>query len=95
MDVVEVLAGIVEDARVLAVARLDDLLEAHALEARARQQLVQRVDIGLVVLVVVILQRFRRHGGLQGFIGVRQRGEFESHGRSPGLLGRREKPSET
>src|SRR5215210_3980069 len=33
MIVVEVLAGVVEDGLVLAVARLDDFLEAHPLEA--------------------------------------------------------------
>ena len=70
MDVVEILAGIVEHAGILAVARLDDLFESLALEARAGQQLVQIVDISLVVLVVMILQRFGRHVGLQGVIGV-------------------------
>ncbi len=33
LDVIEVLAGVVEDARVLPVARLDDLLQALAFEA--------------------------------------------------------------
>jgi hypothetical protein len=57
MDVVVVLAGVVEEALVLAVALLDDLLERLAFEARAFQQLVAVVDIGLVVLVVVELER--------------------------------------
>src|SRR5690606_32244942 len=38
MDVVVVLAGIVEEARILAIALLDDLLDAAPLEPRAFQQ---------------------------------------------------------
>ena len=81
--VVEVLAGVVEHALVLAVARLDDLLEAHALEAGARQQLVQHVHVGLVMLVVMILERLGRHIGLKRIIGIRKLHQFEGHGSSP------------
>jgi hypothetical protein len=83
MVVVEVLAGIVENGLVLAVARLDDLLEAHALEAGAGQQLVEHVDIGLMVFVVVIFQRFRRHIGLQGVVRIGELHQVEGHGDSP------------
>ena len=80
MDVVEVLGGVVEDASVLAEACLDDLFEPLTLEAGAGQKLVQIVDISLVVLVMVKLERLGRHVRLERFIGVRQGGKFKGHG---------------
>ena len=79
MDVVEVLAGIVEEAGILAVGFLDDLLQRLVLHARFGGKLVAVVDISLVVLVVVIFQGFLRHVGLQSLIVVRQVRQFESH----------------
>jgi hypothetical protein len=80
MNVVEVLGGVVEDAGVLAEARLDDLFEALTLEAGAGQKLVQIVHISLVVLVVVKLERLGRHIRLERFVRVRQGGKFKGHG---------------
>ena len=73
------LAGIVEQAGILRIALLDDVLEALALQARAFQQLVAVGDIGLMVLVVVVLEGFLRHVGLQRLVIVRQGGKFKSH----------------
>src|SRR5579884_2312483 len=47
MDVVVMLTGIVEEARILPERALDHLLERLALEPAAREQLVAVVDIGL------------------------------------------------
>src|SRR5690606_20807775 len=57
LDVVVVLAGIVEEALILAVAFLDDLFQALAFKAGAFEQLVAVGDIGLMVLVVMKLKR--------------------------------------
>ena len=75
MDVVEVLAGIVEQRLVLAKAFLDDLFEALALEARALKQLVAVGHIGLMVLVVVKLKRFSRHIRAERVVGIGQIGK--------------------
>jgi len=79
MDVVVVLAGIVEEALVLAVAFLDDLFEGLSFEAGAFQQLVAVGDIGLMVLVVMKFKRLARHERRKGVIVIRQGGQFESH----------------
>ena len=73
------LAGIVEEAGVLAVALLDDLFEAFALETGVLQQVVAVGDVGLVVLVVVVLERLLAHVRAESVIGVGQGGKFESH----------------
>ena len=80
MDVVVVLAGIVEERLVLAEGGLDDLLDALAFELGALEQLVAGVDIGLVVLVVMKFERLLRHIGLQRVIGIGKFGECERHG---------------
>ncbi len=79
MQMVVVLARIVEEAGVLAERALDDLLERLAFEPAAFQQLVAVVDIGLVVLVVVIFERLARHIGRQCIMGVGQIGQLERH----------------
>src|SRR5690606_2066539 len=71
MYVVVMLAGIVEEARILTVGFLDDLFERLAFHAGFGRQLIAVVDIGLVVLVVVIFQRLLRHIGLKGLVVVR------------------------
>ena len=84
VDVVVMLADVVDEAGVLAGERCDaDLLDRLALQTRADDELVAVVDIGLVMLVVMELQCFRRHVGLQSVVGVWQVGEFEGHGTSP------------
>jgi hypothetical protein len=79
------LAGIVEDAVLRHGAGLigagDDVFEALALPLGAGDQLVAVVDIGLVVDVVVILQRLLRHAETgERIVGVGKIGKFESHG---------------
>ncbi len=75
VEVVVVLAGIVEHGRVLAVGALDDLLERFALEFRALDRVVAVVDVGEVVLVVVVLQRLLRHVGLEGVMRIGKIGQ--------------------
>jgi hypothetical protein len=84
MDVVVVLAGVVEEGLVLAVRALDDLLDAFAFQLRAFQEVVAGIDVGGVVLVVVILERLSRHVRLQGVVRIGQVGQGERHRR---LLG--------
>src|SRR5665213_4316748 len=59
--VVPHLRGVVEDAGLVGLAGgvLDDLLERGALEFGARDQFVEVVDVGLVMLAVVEAQRVR------------------------------------
>src|SRR6185369_3714333 len=59
------LRRVVEDLRVLLRRRDDDLLERHPLEPRPGDRLVQLVDVSLVVLPVVILQRLLRQMRLE------------------------------
>src|SRR5690606_15266520 len=79
MDVVVVLAGIVEQRRVLAVARLDDLLERLAFEARPFEQLVAVGHIGLMVLVVMKFERFGGHIFAERVIGIGEFGKGKAH----------------
>ena len=81
MNVIVVLTGIVEEAGVLRIALLDDLFQALALEAGAFQELVAVGHVGLMVLVVVILQRLLGHVGLESLVVVRKGRQFESHGK--------------
>jgi hypothetical protein len=74
MDVVVVLTGIVEDGRVLAERALHDLLEGLAFEFGPLDRVVAVGDVGLVMLVVVKLQRFLGHVGRKGVVGVGQIG---------------------
>ena len=55
VEVIVVLARIVEEAGVLAERALDDLLQALAFEARALQQVVAVVDVVVVGAVVVFV----------------------------------------
>lgn len=90
VEVVVVLAGVVEERLIGVVARLDDLLDALAGEVGGFEQLVAGVDIGLVVLVVVKLEGFLRHVGPQRVVGVGQLGQSERHAcllGCPGLAG--------
>src|SRR3954469_12975239 len=79
MDVVVVLAGVVEERLVLAERALHHLLDALALEFRALQESVAGVDVGRVMLVVVKLERLLRHVGLEGVVGIGQIGQSERH----------------
>src|SRR5467141_2300165 len=74
MQMVVVLAGVVEQRRILAERALDDLLERLALEFGAFQQIVAVGHIGLVMLVMMIFQGFLGHMGRKRVIGVRTGG---------------------
>src|SRR5260370_42531320 len=80
MQMVVVLARIVEQRGVLAERAFDDLFEGLALEFGAFQQVVAVGHVGLMMLVVMIFQCFLGHMGLQGIIGVRKGGKREGHG---------------
>lgn len=73
------LAGIVEQRCVLAVAFLDDLLEGLAFKTAAGKKLVALGDIGLVVFVVVKLKRLGGHVRGQRVISVWQVRQFKRH----------------
>jgi hypothetical protein len=83
MQVVVMLAGIVEDGGILAELTLHDLLKGFALEFGPLDRVVSVGDIGLMMLVVVKFQRFLGHMGRKGVMGVRQIGQCEGHGGCP------------
>src|SRR5690606_23230965 len=73
--VVPVLAGVVEDARLRHGARLigaaDDVLEALALPLGPGDELVAVVDIGLVMEIMMVFERFLRHAEPgEGIVGI-------------------------
>ena len=80
MQVVVVLAGIVEEAGILAEGALHHLFKALAFPFRAFDQVVAVVDIGKVVLVVMELERLLGHVGAERIMSVGQFGEREGHG---------------
>src|SRR6185312_1800515 len=49
-------------------------------ELRALYQLVEFLHVGLVVLVVVVLERLLGHVWLPGVLGVGESGQFITHG---------------
>jgi len=79
MQMVVMLAGIVEHGRVLAVRGLDDLLERLALEFRALDRVVAVGDVSQMMLVMVIFERLLRHEGLERIVGVGQIGKGKGH----------------
>ncbi len=85
LHVVPVLRGVVEDAvlrhRPGLVVAGDDRLERLALPLRPGDQLVAVVDIGLVVQVMVVLERFLRHAERgERIVGIGKIGKGEGHG---------------
>ena len=80
MQMVVMLARIVEEAGILAVGLLDDLFERKVLETGFGSQFVAVVNVSLVVLVMMIFERFARHKGCERIVIIRQCGQFESHG---------------
>src|SRR3954469_19224849 len=90
MDVVVVLAGIVEHRGVLAERALDDLLKGLAFPFGALERVVAVGDIGLMMLVVVEFERFLRHELSEGVIGVGEWGQRKGHGCCPRLMGERD-----
>src|SRR5690554_7384005 len=63
--VVPDLGSLVEDS---AGGLLDDLLERHVLEFGARNQVVELVDVRLMMLAMVKLERLCRHVRLEGIL---------------------------
>src|SRR5229473_6692756 len=87
MQMVIVLARVVEEWRILAERAFDDLLEGLALEFGAFQQIVAVGHVGLMMLVVMIFQCFLGHMGLKCIIGVRKGGKREGHGVMSAMMG--------
>ena len=72
MQMVVVLAGIVEHGRILAERTLDDLLEGLALEFGPLDRVVAVGHVGLVMLVVVDIPASPSTCGAQGRHGHRE-----------------------
>src|SRR6476620_10485928 len=88
MQMVVVLACIVEERGVLAERAFDDLFEGFALEFGAFQQIVAVGHVGLMMLVVMIFQGFLGHMGRKRIIGVRKGGKREGgHGVMSAMMG--------
>ena len=78
------LADVVENAGlrhgVRVIGALDDLFEGLALPLGAFDRLVAVGHIGVVVLVVVVFQRFLGHTfGCKRVVGIGEIGKFKSH----------------
>jgi hypothetical protein len=82
-----VLAGIVEHGRILPERSLDDILDGFALEFGPLDRVVSVGHVSLVMLVVVVFQRFLGHMGRKGVMGVWQIGQREGHGVMSELMG--------
>src|SRR6201996_356361 len=87
MQVVVVLAGVIEDRRVLAERPLDDLFEGFAFEFGSLDRVVAVGHVGLMMLVMMEFQRLLRHVRRQGVMSVRQVGEREGHGLMSAIMG--------
>ncbi len=74
------LGRIVEQALVaLLFRRLDDLDQRGVGQALLRQHPIGFVDISLVMLAVMIIERFGRHVRRQGILGERKVGKGKGH----------------
>src|SRR5258708_37057641 len=80
MQMIVVLAGVVEERGILAERAFDDLLERFALEFGAFEQVIAVGHVGLMMLVVMVFQRFLRHMGRKRVIGIRKGGKRKGHG---------------
>jgi hypothetical protein len=89
VDVVIVLARVVEHRGVLAERALDDLLERLALPFGAFERGVAVIDISQMMLVVMIFERLARHDRRQRVVGIRKIGQREGHGEAPWAVGGR------
>ena len=79
MDVIEVLARIVEQRLIFSKSPLDHFLDRFALPLRALHQIVSGVHIGEVVLVVMVFERLARHVGGERVVRIRKIGQGEGH----------------
>ncbi len=75
--VVPHLGAVVEQA---AAGFFDDVFQRHVIELGALDQVVGVIDISLMVLAVVVFQRFARHMRGERVGGKGQGGEFVLHG---------------
>ena len=92
--VVPELGGIVEQALgALLLRGADHLAERAALEPDLLGQRVGLVDIGLVVLAMMKVERLGRHEAAERVLGERKVGKGERHGRSPAKVGLDRKPT--
>ena len=75
------LRGVVEQLFLLRILEggFDHLFQTPVLETGALDQLIGGFDIGLVMLVVMELQRLSGHVRLESIIGKRKFGKFERH----------------
>jgi hypothetical protein len=88
MQMVVVLAGNVEHGRILAERTLDDLLQGLAFEFSPLDRVVSVGYVSLVMLVVVVFQRFLGHVGRKGVSGNRaDMGSEQGHGEMSRLMG--------
>jgi hypothetical protein len=79
MQVIVVLASVVEEPGILAEGAFDNVLERFAVPLGAPEEIVAIVDVGEVMLVVMILERFARHIGRERVMRIRQIGQRERH----------------
>src|SRR6516165_8585155 len=75
MDVIVMLTRIVEEAGILAERAPDDVLERLAVPLGSLEQIVAVIDIGEVMLVVMIFERFARHVRRERIVRIRQVGQ--------------------
>src|SRR5439155_2574498 len=89
--VVPGLLGVVEDLHFLRIADSfpDDVLERHGGLWLPRNQLIQLVHVGLVVLAVVEADGVLRNEGLESIVGPRKGRQRDRRGRRQFRLGRR------
>src|SRR6185437_3536603 len=90
MVVVVVLARVIEDRGVLAERAFHDLLKGFAFEFGPLDRIIAIGHVGLMMLVVMIFERFLGHVGRKGVMGVRQVGKREGHGMMSTMMGRRD-----
>src|SRR5262249_44744178 len=79
MQVVVMLAGVVEETRILAERSDHYLFKRLSFPRAALEELVAVVHVGLVMLVVVIFQCFARHVGRQRVVSIGQGRKRKRH----------------
>ena len=80
---VVVLARVVEQARILSEGALDDVLERFSFPLGPFDEVIGRIDVGEVVFVVMIFQRFTRHVGRERVVLIGKIGQRERHRLTP------------
>src|SRR5262249_46455782 len=88
MQVVVVLARIVEEAGVLSKRAFHDVFERFSFPLGSFDDVVGVVDVGQVVLVVVVFERLARHVGGERVILVGKIGQRKRHRLAPQMIKR-------